>query len=110
MGEAECLSGTGLQIHLKYYLTEKTDSGGYGKLYGIRIEKWAPKEDGETQGEEGRSIFEAEETPAITFDRDMAEGLLTRLRKGAVTPMGLIPCVDDAVTAILGPGHTQGTF
>jgi len=89
-GEAFCLLDTGLRIHLNYYLIEKTSSDKCEELYGIRIEKRVAEE-----SLEKTEMREAEETPVFTDDREMAERFLSRLQKGAVTPIGLFPCVDD---------------
>ena len=58
-------------------------------IYGIRVEQY--REIG------GRTSYEEETAPALSYSGRQVAGLIEKLRRLSVTPTGLLEAVDDEV-------------
>ena len=77
-------------IRLEYYMHREVRDLRTGTcIYGIRVEQYREMN--------GRTCYEEETAPALSYSGRQVAGLIEKLRRMSVTPTGLLEAVDDEV-------------
>lgn len=77
-------------IRLEYYMHREVRDLRTGTcIYGIRVEQYREMN--------GRTCYEEETAPALSYSGRQVAGLIEKLRRLSVTPTGLLEAVDDEV-------------